>query len=74
MHILMTEKLSQSFPRSIFLEHQLVHAVIARLVMLKTEVRDVIAEGDEPVVVSIVPRQKQGAAYQLPKGGEDEHP
>ena len=47
------------FASVVFDERTLIDAAVVRFVMLESEVRDVVAEGQQKVVVGVMPRAKQ---------------
>src|ERR1044071_154115 len=61
MHVLVREETGER--AAIVVQRHLFHAVVARLVMLESEMRDVVAEREQPVVMAEVIRAEQRARF-----------
>ena len=60
MNELVRHQARDPFAADVFAQRRFLDAVVARLVVLETEVRDVVAEREQPVVVAIVIRAEDG--------------
>ena len=68
MHVLVRQKPGGQFPSVLFHQRPLFDPAVIRFVMLQSEMRDVIAQGQQEVVVGVVPRAKQNSRllHQVP--------
>ncbi len=61
MHILVRQKSRGQFPSVLFDQRALVDAAVIRFVMLQSEMRDVIAQSQQEVVIGVMPCAKQNS-------------
>ena len=69
MHVLVRQKSGGQFASVFFDQRPFFDPAVIRFVMLQSEVRDVVAQGQQKVVIGVVPRAKQNSRllYQVPE-------